>query len=463
GFWFEKPSASTAAVKAFLTTRVGDIGLLFAIMWLWQATGILTYRELFAAGGIETLSATALTGVALLLFMGAAGKSAQFPLHIWLPDAMEGPTPVSALIHAATMVAAGVFLLARTWPLFEAAPGARAVVLAIGTLTALGAATAALAQTDIKKVLAYSTISQLGFMFAALGAGAWVPAMFHLTTHAAFKALLFLGSGSVIHGSGTQDMRDMGGLARRMPWTAVTWIAGAAALAGIPPLAGFFSKDEVIHAVLLEQPFAGVALMFASLLTAFYITRATRLTFFGAPRGPHAHESGPTMLVPLVSLSLLAVGLGFAGPGIAALLGEHVEALDPLTAIISSAIALLGVAAGWFVYRADLISEVNTAAHFPRLWPLLREAYHFDAFVSAVVVRPVERSSAWLYEVADRKGIDALVEGVGRLAGWFGERARRAQLGDVQWYASMMAAGFIFLLVLSMLWPQIAAWTGGGR
>jgi NADH-quinone oxidoreductase subunit L len=463
GFWFEKPSASAAAVKAFLTTRVGDVGLLFAIMWVWQATGMLTYRELFADGGIQVLSATAVTGVALLLFVGAAGKSAQFPLHIWLPDAMEGPTPVSALIHAATMVAAGVFLLARTWPLFEASADARAVVLAIGTLTALGAASVALTQTDIKKVLAYSTISQLGFMFAALGAGAWVPAMFHLTTHAAFKALLFLGSGSVIHGSGTQDMREMGGLLKPMPWTAATWIAGAAALAGIPPLAGFFSKDEVIHAVLVHQPIAGVGLMLASLLTAFYITRATRLTFFGTQRGAHAHESGASMLVPLVSLSVLAAGLGFAGHGIAGLLGGHAGSLDPLTAVISTAIALAGVAAGWFVYRQDLVAEVNTAARFPRAWPLLREAYRFDALVAAVIVRPVERSSAWLYEIADRKGIDALVEGAGRVTGWFGDRARRTQLGDVQWYASLMASGFIFLVVLSLLWPQIVSWSGGGR
>ncbi len=331
GFWFTKPSAANAAVKAFLVTRVGDVGLLFALALLYREVGSLAYDDVFAALG--GLSPDTVTAVALLLFVGAAGKSAQFPLHIWLPDAMEGPTPVSALIHAATMVAAGVFLVARAWPIFEASEVALTVVLIIGTFTAFMAATVAVAQTDIKKVLAYSTISQLGFMFAALGSGAWVVAIFHLTTHAAFKSLLFLGSGSVIHGTGTQDMREMGGLAKPMPITTGTWIIGSLALAGVPPLAGFFSKDEVIHSVWSNNTVAGIALMLASFLTAFYIARATRLAFFGAYRGEgHPHEGGWVMKLPLLTLAGLTVVLGFAGHSIAEALGEHGEALDLTTA-----------------------------------------------------------------------------------------------------------------------------------
>jgi len=458
GFWFEKPSASAAAVKAFLTTRVGDVGLLLGIAMLWAGAGTLSYRELFPAG-IEGMSTALVTTIALLLFIGAAGKSAQFPLHIWLPDAMEGPTPVSALIHAATMVAAGVFLVARTWPLFEAAPAARGVILAIGAFTALAAATIALAQTDIKKVLAYSTISQLGFMFAALGAGAWAVALFHLVTHAAFKALLFLGSGSVIHGTGTQDMREMGGLFKPMRYTAITWFIGSAALAGVPPLAGFFSKDEVVRSVWEAQPIAGLALLLASLLTAFYITRATRLTFFGAYRGHgHPHEGGWSMRGPLVALAVPAVLLGFAAEPIAELLGEHGEALDPTIAGISIVIALGGIAAGWMSYRDGAASEVAMEGRMGAVWPLLRGAYGFDALVRSFVIGPVVAASGALYRYVDRLVIDGAVEGVARVTAYIGGGVRRLQYGDAQWYTALMGAGMVILFVLTLLAPRLTDW-----
>ncbi len=458
GFWFHKPSAAAAAIKAFLTTRVGDVGMLLGLAVLWQTTGALSYPDVFSA--VPGLSTGTVTLIALLLFVGAAGKSAQFPLHIWLPDAMEGPTPVSALIHAATMVAAGVFLVARTWPVFEAAPNAQVVVLAIGAFTALAAATIALAQTDIKKVLAYSTISQLGFMFAALGAGAWVAAMFHLITHAAFKALLFLGSGSVIHGAETQDMREMGGLLKLMPITAATWLIGSAALAGIPPLAGFWSKDEVIHAVMSRSPLAGVALLAASLLTAFYITRATRLTFFGSYRGTHhPHEGGWVMWVPLVALAVPASLAGFAGHKIAETLGERGESLDFTTAALSIGVAFLGVAVGWIAYRDGVVSELDVEARFGRAWPVLRNAYGFDGLVSAVVVRPVYALSDWLYNLVDRKIFDGAAEGVGTLTRKIGTGMSRIQYGDTQWYATLLAAGFVVLAVLVAVdWAMIAQW-----
>jgi len=450
GFWFEKPSAAAAAVKAFLTTRVGDVGLLLGIALLWRETGGLDYPAVYAAA--ETLAPATLAAVALLLFVGAAGKSAQFPLHIWLPDAMEGPTPVSALIHAATMVAAGVFLIARTWPLYEASPEARVVILAIGAFTALAAATIGVAQTDIKKVLAYSTISQLGFMFAALGAGAYVAAIFHLVTHAGFKALLFLGSGSVIHGTGTQDLREMGGLRKTMPVTTATWIAGAAALAGVPPLAGFFSKDEVLHAVWTENLTAGIALFVASLLTAFYITRATRLAFFDSYRGEaHPHEGGWVMKLPLLVLAAAAVGAGFLGHRVAELLGEHGEALDPATAALSVAVALAGIGLAWFAYRDAAASEADREARWPALWGTLRAAYGFDGLVMTTVVRPTAALCRGAYRFVDRAVIDWFVEGVGsgarRVGSWFAS----LQAGDAQWYAALLGAGAVVLMALAMM------------
>jgi NADH-quinone oxidoreductase subunit L len=451
GFWYDKPSAAEAARKAFLVTRLGDVAMLVGMAILWNATGTLEIaRILKAAPALGTLG----TAAAICILLGAVGKSAQFPLHIWLPDAMEGPTPVSALIHAATMVAAGVFLVARTWPLFEAAPEARMVALVLGTITALGAATIGLPQADIKKVLAYSTISQLGFMFAALGVGAWPVAIFHLVTHAAFKALLFLASGSVIHGSGTQNLREMGGLRTAMPITTVTWIIGSLALAGIPPLAGFFSKDEVIASVLTHAPVAGVALFLASMLTAAYMARATRLAFFDAPRAErHAHESPWTMTVPLMVLAALALTLGFAGGALTRVLepGAEAEAINLFIAAAAVVLSILSAAAGW-VFAADGgARERAFSGTSERVWSLVRKGYGYDDLVRAAVVGP----TAWLGRVtdsmADRAGVDGAAEGVGSLARRLGNAFSELQNGEGQWYAAMVAAGVVLVLA-AVVW-----------
>ena len=445
GFWFTRPAAAKAAVKAFLTTRVGDVGLLLALALLWREVGDLSYAGVFVAA--PSLAPATVTGASMLLLVGAIGKSAQFPLQIWLPDAMEGPTPVSALIHAATMVAAGVFLIARTWPLFSLSSDALAMTLAVGGLTAIGAAAAALVQTDIKKVLAYSTISQLGFMFAALGVGAWGAAVFHLVTHAAFKALLFLGSGSVIHGSGTQELEEMGGLFRKMPVTGVTWLIGAGALAGLPPLAGFFSKDEILHDVALAEPVWAILLFGASLMTAFYVARTTRLAFFDTYRGHgHPHEGGWSMQLPLIALATLAAGVGFAGAWIAETVGAHHGSLDLRVAAGSTLLAALGLLAGWKVAGTD-----HPGFKQPRLVALaglMREGWGADRFVERVVLAPVASASRVLYGFVDRKVVDGIAEGTVPFARRLGRAFSSLQSGDAQWYATMLGAGAVALLAV---------------
>jgi len=451
GFWFDKPSASAAAMKAFLVTRVGDAGLLLGIGLLWAQGHWAGQIPLSFAGlGASVAGASGLAAVAALLVLaGAVGKSAQFPLHIWLPDAMEGPTPVSALIHAATMVAAGVFLVVRAWPLFAAAPVARETALALGTITALGAAFAALAQSDLKKVLAYSTISQLGFMFAALGAGSPEAAMFHLVTHAAFKSLLFLGAGSVIHGTGTQDMREMGALAKRMPVTTVTWIVGSAALAGIPPLAGFFSKDAVIHAVFVAQPLAGAALFLASMLTAFYITRATVLAFFGEPRAQHAHEA-LSMTGPLVVLAIPAAVAGFFGVQILTAFGAEAEPLNLMVATTASALALVGVAAAIAIYRRGPAADEAVAGALGSTWSLLGAAFHLDSIERTAFAGSTVAVSKGVYEALDRRVIDGAVEGVGNGISGLGRWMAKLQNGDAQWYSALVGAGVIAALAVAL-------------
>ncbi|MFL5675599.1 MAG: NADH-quinone oxidoreductase subunit L, partial [Chloroflexota bacterium] len=315
GFWYRKRSAALAAKKAFIVNRVGDVGFILGIMLIFVSLGTLDIREVVAR--IGELDAPTITLIALLIFAGAMGKSAQFPLHVWLPDAMEGPTPVSALIHAATMVNAGIYLVARANPIFAHAQSALVVIAAIGIFTAIFAASIAMTQTDIKRVLAYSTLSQLGYMFAAFGVGAWTAAIFHLMTHGFFKGLLFLGSGSVIHAvHEEQDMRRMGGLSEKIPITYVTMLIGSLAIAGIPPLAGFFSKDEILGES-LKLGFAWVWLIgfIVAGMTAFYMFRLMGLTFWGAFRGPkevwdRIHESVPVMTIPLILLAIPSVFLG---------------------------------------------------------------------------------------------------------------------------------------------------------
>ncbi len=455
GFWYEKPSAAQAAVKAFLTTRIGDVGLLLGIVLLGTATGSLSYAGVI--GNLGVMSSSAITLAAVLLAAGAIGKSAQFPLHIWLPDAMEGPTPVSALIHAATMVAAGVYLVVRVWPIFEAAPVARTVLLSVGVVSALGAALIALTQRDIKRVLAYSTISQLGFMFAALGVGAWNVAFFHLVTHAAFKALLFLAAGSVIHGSGTQDLREMGGLRTSMPVTFGAWLVGAGALIGLPPLAGFMSKDAVLDAVWIHNPVAGIALFAATALTGFYTVRTTKLAFFGGSRGErHVHESPLSMLIPIVILAVPAGALGLASSSVAEKLGQHPVGLSVPVSGIAALLALAGGMIGWSDALQDRrgVAPSGTAG---RVWGLIRTGFGYDAAIEKLVVAPTVAACRATWAIVDRFVIDGAVEGSGLATKWLGGLVSRAQSGDGQGYAAFTALGMVVLLATLVL---VGRWVG---
>jgi NADH-quinone oxidoreductase subunit L len=467
GFWYAKPSARNAAVKAFMTTRVGDVFMLLGLVFLYQMTGTLNYREIFynaeklhflatTMTPIFGLSAAGLIG--LLLFIGTIGKSAQWPLHIWLPDAMEGPTPVSAMIHAATMVSAGVYMVIRIFPLFTAdwtghgLTTTMSIIAFIGTFTAIFAATIALAQNDIKKVLAYSTISQLGFMIAALGMGAYVAAAFHLVTHAFFKALLFLGSGSVIHGMehgvlhtgnhkvDPQDMWNMGGLKDKMPVTFITFLIGGFALSGVPFVtAGFWSKDEILADAFGHGHWAILAtLSVAALMTAFYTMRQITLTFLGEPRtkeAEHAHETPWTMTGPLVILSVFAVGFGWVGipedflglhlPAswfhefVGGTLIERPETLTfsfiPLT--ISLVVALGGLFLGWLVYKDVKAGDADPLEKpLGFVYPFLKNKWYFDEFYAFFVVKPM----TWVAEVftkgMDQGVIDGILHSVARLA-----------------------------------------------
>ena len=502
GFWYAKESARDAAVKAFMTTRIGDVFMLLGIAYLYSVTGTLTFREIFTEDILNTLasvpsgffgfSAAGLIG--LLLFIGTVGKSAQFPLHVWLPDAMEGPTPVSAMIHAATMVSAGVYAVTRMFPLISLDPLTMSIVAFIGALTALFAATIAVAQNDIKRVLAYSTISQLGYMIAALGIGAYVAAAFHLITHAFFKALLFLGSGSVIHGMehgvlhtgnhhvDPQNMFNMGGLRKKMPITFWTFLIGGFALSGFPFVtAGFWSKDEILaDAFGHGRWWVFGTLAFAALLTAFYTMRQITLTFLGEPRTPeaeHAQETPWTMTSPLVILSVFAIGFGWLGipehfPALGGLipnwihefvggtLAERPEAVEfnifPL--LTSLGVALGGLYLGWLTYRG-----VNSPAEDKWQIPLLKNKYYFDELYASIFVKPAFWfAETFIYKWMDKGFIDGilhifdpLTNGIGafirnkfdlpfinRFFGdgsadityWFGGKLRVIQSGRIQQY-----------------------------
>jgi NADH-quinone oxidoreductase subunit L len=470
GFWWFKPSAANAAKKAFVVTRFGDVGFLLGVLLLVGAAGSFQFSDVtqtvarITHGALTTVplvsAQTFLTLAPLLLFCGAIGKSAQFPLHVWLPDAMEGPTPVSALIHAATMVAAGVYMVARLFPIFAVSTVAMNTVLLIGTITALIGATIALVQTDIKKVLAYSTISQLGYMMLGLGAGGQAAGMFHLVTHAMFKALLFLCAGSVIHALHTaeepNDLRRMGGLLRRMPITAWTCLIGVLALAGLFPFAGFWSKDAILGAALANgSPIALIALVVGIIvagLTAFYAVRMWMLAFASTPRSTdaeHAHESPDVMTIPLVILAIPSVALGWyldQGHRFAAFLAGHEveESMNLGLAALTTLIALAGIGLAWRLYRvprtgADPIERLPGYTLFANLW-------YIDAFWNAVGARgtlALARSVAWF----DRHIIDGAVNGVGALCQASGRELRRATNGQTQTYT----AAFIVAIVLALL------------
>jgi NADH-quinone oxidoreductase subunit L len=460
-FWHERDSAATAGKKAFVTNRVGDWGFMLAMFFAFQATGTLSYIGVNEAAG--TMAQTTATAIALFCFIGACGKSAQLPLYLWLPDAMEGPTPVSALIHAATMVTAGVFLMCRMNPILEAASSYAPTLIAIvGVATALFAATIAVAQNDIKKVLAYSTVSQLGYMFLAVGSGAYTAAIFHMVTHAFFKALLFLGSGAVIHGMHhEQDMRHMGALRKVMPVTAVTFIIGWLAIAGVPPFAGFWSKDDILLAAYDKSPVLWVLGLVTALLTAYYMTRQVIMVFYGKARwhdaheehGAHGdfepHESPVIMLAPLVVLAVLSIlGGGINLPfnksteklahWLEPVLGEHesTTAKVPL-AIVATVVALLGIAASILIYAKHKAKPIE-----PKV---LAEAWYYDAAVSKFMGGPGREAFdgvAWY----DANVIDGAVNGVGRLVRGTAQRIRTVQSGNVRNYAAAIGVGVVLLL-----------------
>jgi NADH-quinone oxidoreductase subunit L len=469
-FWHTRDSAATAGKKAFVTNRVGDWGVMVAMFLAFGAVGTLSYAGINEAAETGLLSQSTATAIAAMLFVGAVGKSAQLPLYLWLPDAMEGPTPVSALIHAATMVTAGVFLMTRMNPLlahsYDWVPN---LILGIGLATALFAATVAVAQNDIKKVLAYSTVSQLGFMFIAVGSGAYVAAIFHMVTHAFFKALLFLGAGSVIHGMhDEQDMRRMGALRALMPVTAITFIVGWLAIAGVPPLAGYWSKDEIIVYVWDVSPVLAILTLVAALLTAYYMTRQVIMVFFGEARwqdhaeeqGAHGdlkpHESSWIMLTPLVVLAGLAVvGGGLNLPFTKDLhflerwlepvvevgersLSSGTKDLKLAIAIGSAIIALIGIAVAVMVYAKGRLKPVEPE--------LLERGWRYDEAVSAFMGGPGRQgfeAVAWF----DANVVDGAVVGAGRAVQSLGQVTRKSQPGFVRAYAVVVALGAVVMMV----------------
>ncbi len=461
GFWFDDPAKAAAGKKAFITNRVGDAGFLLGMFLIYRTLGTLDMDGINAAFAGPVLPAVSASLIGVLLFIGATGKSAQIPLHVWLPDAMAGPTPVSALIHAATMVTAGVYLVARLHGLYEHAPEASQLIAIVGVATAFFAATIAIVQTDIKKVLAYSTISQLGFMFLALGVGAYGVAVFHLYTHAFFKACLFLGAGSVIHAlGGEQDIRNMGGLAKRIPVTFATFAVATAAIAGLPPLAGFFSKDEILWFAFASEsggsPLLWLVASGTALLTAFYMFRLLWLTFLTPSRMSHevehhVHESPFSMTSVLVVLALLSAVGGFVSiphflehllplPGVHHEL-EHYE--TPLI-VLSVVLALTGLAAAFVIYGKGLARGEALAARFPRLHKLLSGKYYVDELYENVLGRPLNWISERIFlGLGDRFLIDGSLNGMAALAQRAAGRLSRVETGNLQFYVLLAVLGVI--------------------
>jgi len=517
GFWFTRDSAASAGKKAFIANRVGDFGFLIALFLIIKHFGSLNFAQLFATVAPlspETQGVGLLTSIALLLTLGACGKSAQIPLYVWLPDAMEGPTPVSALIHAATMVTAGVYMIARSHAIFDRAPGALTAVAIIGTLTALFAATIGIAQTDIKKVLAYSTISQLGYMFMACGVAAYSAGIFHLITHAFFKGLLFLAAGSVIHGiGGEQDMRKMGGLRTKIPWTFWTMTAATVAIAGIPPFAGFFSKDEILWQAYSSSHGSWVYWLIGvitAFITSFYMFRLWFLTFFGEYRGAiaveHAHaehagygahlgrddsavgatashghggihESPKVMLVPLVILAVLSVIGGWVGyhnifenflapvfrtgVAVSAEAAQAVGSTQPhpeagstesLLMVISIAAALAGFLLAWFLYHRRPGLPKRIALALNGLYVAVVNKYYVDELYAILFVKPlINGSSRLLWQGIDRDVIDATVDNSAEGVRYVSDTVRHMQSGNIRSYAGWVAVGAAAIIVY-MVW-----------
>ncbi|MEN8237707.1 MAG: NADH-quinone oxidoreductase subunit L [Actinomycetota bacterium] len=461
-FWFTKPSAAAAGKKAFIVNRIGDWGFLVALMIIFATFGTFDFVTIFTSAPAVLTTGVA-TAITLLLFVGATGKSAQIPLYIWLPDAMEGPTPVSALIHAATMVTAGVFMMARSAVLFELAPSTGIVVAIVGTATALLAAVIAVTQMDIKRVLAYSTISQLGYMVLGIGVGAYTAGVFHLTTHAFFKALLFLGAGSVIHAmADEQDMRKMGGLRKKMPITFVTMTVAWLAISGIFPFSGFWSKDEILGATFdkggLWMILWGVGL-FVALLTAFYMTRLWVLTFFGKPRwaeGTHPHESPWTMTLTLVVLAVFSTMFGwfntparlafehFLEPSFALIAHHEAPSFESflVLAAVATVVAITGIIWGWVRYHRDELPVEEGG-----FWQKGLDAFYVDDFYGRVFVAPGKTISEWFAGTVDPKVLDGAAHGIAKGVQSSGVGLKAVQTGQVRGYAAGIAIGGILLII----------------
>jgi NADH-quinone oxidoreductase subunit L len=470
GYWFTNDAFNAAAKKAFIMNRIGDLGFLIAVFWILTQFESATFAAVFIKA--PDVSTTTITAITLLLFLGAAGKSAQIPLYTWLPDAMAGPTPVSALIHAATMVTAGVYMIARSNVLYTLAPTTQYVVAIIGLATAILAATIALRQNDIKKVLAYSTVSQLGYMFLGLGVGAYVGAVFHVMTHAFFKALLFLGAGSVIHAMHhEQDIRKMGGLKKYLPVTHITFLLACLAIAGIPPFSGFFSKDEILIAAYAQQPIFYWIGLAGALLTAFYMFRLYAMTFSGSFRGTaeqqhHLHESPPAMTIPLIILAVLSVVGGFVGlPEIFnGKLGTHHylehflspvihprRGAEPVShnteyILLAVSVVLIGIVSiiAANKYRRYTYSEAESRG----LARAMENKWYVDEIYNAIIVRPLTWLAGFFNNVIERSGIDGIVNGVGRAVQYGGRQLRWLQSGQVGVYVLLMVVSLVLLFII---------------
>ncbi len=495
GFWWEQKSNSNAAIKAFLTTKSGDVGLVVGVITLWSVFGTFDISQIIAGVEAGAYNEGLLTFGLVALVLGVVGKSAQFPLHTWLPDAMAGPTPVSALIHAATMVTAGVFLIARLYPVYSAVPAAQATIAVIGAITLLMAGLLALVQDDVKKVLAYSTISQLGYMVAALGFS-YTAGIFHLFTHGFFKALLFLGAGSIIHAAHSNNMSDMGGLAKVMPRTFYTFLIGSLALMAVPPLAGFWSKDEILVEAAAAGAYTGnLVLVLGAIggaITVFYMTRVLYLVFAGEFRGyGHPHESPQTMTAPPVALAVPSLFIGLINLPLPAFQPyafsawtmfsteywvTHPIEFSPLIAFVAVTLAAAGFVVGRLMYRDAPVGDADPMLRLGLPTRILQEKYYLDRLYTDLITLTLVRdklgaASVWLndrvidrivylagagtvgfgrglYDVADQKGIDGLVNGVGQSTRWSGGRLRLAQSGNVQLYAGAMLAGVVVLAVV---------------
>jgi NADH-quinone oxidoreductase subunit L len=471
GFWFEKHSAATAGKKAFIVNRIGDAGFILGIVFILIQVGsgeFIAIHEAVSGGAISQGLATL---VAILLFVGATGKSAQIPLYVWLPDAMEGPTPVSALIHAATMVTAGVYMVSRMNFLYAFSGTAAQLVAVIGALTAVYAATMALTQNDIKRVLAYSTISQIGYMFIGCGVGAYAAGMFHLSTHAFFKSLLFLSAGSVMHAlSGEMDMRKMGGLRKYLPLTYPAFLVGAIAIAGVPFFSGFFSKDAILTSAFAQKQYFVWALgLGGAILTAFYMFRLIFLTFFGEERieaepKKHLHESPPVMTIPLLVLAFFSVIAGYFG--LPVVFGEKVNLfqnfLKPIAEagheahlalssewiliLISVAAALLGIFIAYVFYVKNPRAPHNLVKHFPGIYKLLYNKYYIDEAYNSAFVQPLVKGSEAIYDQFDLRVIDGTVNGSASAAGFLGKALSYLQTGLIKDYALTFLLGVIIIL-----------------